>query len=141
MRNDFLKILFFSKTVLLTPYPIDLAGSLEISLENPLTAITARPSIEIDVLRWVSLSEEMDIFDIREMVKEKIPPGSVYAKMMGEEEIVLSYTGYVSVGKNDVRIQLFSDEKFPTNKKFERLVIHSEIEMKSVSVYWKNFKM
>lgn len=142
MKELFL-ILFFSKTVLLTPVPVNISGEVVIRPEKPLEAITSGASLDIDVTDFIGRIKinEAGIFEIREIIKKKIPEGSVTATLHGTqgEKILLSKSG-VSKAKDVARLSLYADSGIPTNMAFNKITITSSTELRGVQVYWKNFK-
>lgn len=142
MKELFL-ILFFSKTVLLTPVPVNISGEVVIRPEKPLEAITSGASLDIDVIDFIGRIKinEAGIFEIREIIKKKIPEGSVTATLHGSqgEKILLNKSG-ISKAKDVARLSLYADSGIPTNMAFNKITITSSTELRGVQVYWKNFK-
>lgn len=142
MKELFL-ILFFSKTVLLTPVPVNISGEVVIRPEKPLEAITSGASLDIDVIDFIGRIKinEAGIFEIREIIKKKIPEGSVTATLHNSqgEKILLNKSG-ISKAKDVARLSLYADSGIPTNMAFNKITITSSTELRGVQVYWKNFK-
>lgn len=142
MKELFL-ILFFSKTVLLTPVPVNISGEVVIRPEKSLEAITSGASLDIDVSDFIGQMKikEAGIFEVEEIIKKRIPEGSVTATLHGSqgEEVVLNKSG-ISKAKDVARLSLYADSGIPTNVAFNKITITSDTELRGVKVYWKNFK-
>jgi hypothetical protein len=44
------------------------------------------------------------------------------------------------MSNNEVRIDLYSDSGIPTNVKFNKILLRSQIKIPSVKITWVNFK-
>ena len=141
--KEFFLILFFSKTILLTPVPVNISGEMVIRPEKLLEAITPGASLEIDVSDFTGRMKmkEMGILEVKEILKEKIPEGSVRATLYGSkgEKVVLNESGF-SITNDGAKLTLFADSGIPTNMAFNKITITSSTELRGVQVYWKNFK-
>ena len=139
---EFLSILFFAKTVLLTPVPIDLYGDLDMRLRTPLTAITSGASVEVNVSSMISKPEKEGILEFGRRIKSAFPPGTLEAKLIGNDgqEVKLSYEGNYAYSNDAVLLVLTANNGVPKKVEFERVVVTSHIKLKSVLVSWKNFK-
>lgn len=141
--KEFFLILFFSKTILLTPVPVNISGEMVIRPEKLLEAITPGASLEIDVSDFTGRMKmkEMGILEVKEILKEKIPEGSVRATLYGSkgEKVVLNESGF-SITNDGAKLTLFADSGIPTNMAFNKITITSNTELRGVKVYWKNFK-
>jgi hypothetical protein len=140
--KEFFLILLFSKTVLLTPVPIDLYGKMEFNLENPIDAITSGASIQVDISSMFKIHDDENILQFRSRVKETIPPGSVVAILFDEkgEKILLEYKGGNQFNGKSVMIILTNADGVPIDRKFKRVVISSKVNLEGINIYWKNFK-
>ena len=141
--KEFFLILFFSKTVLLTPVPVNISGEMVIRPEKPLEAITSGASLEIDVSDFTGRMKikETGILEVKQILKEKIPQGSVTATLHGSkgEKVALNESGF-SIANDGARLSLYADSGIPTNVAFNKITITSSTELRGVKVYWKNFK-
>ncbi len=140
----FLLILFFSKTILLTPEFIDVDTNMsgfEMSLSEPVSAITQGASIQIDVSEMLMKDGENNIIEIRNRVRNHFPENSVEVELIGEQvEINLTYQGGVSTNKDSVRL-VFSNNEMPTGVDFNRIVIKTNVGLSRVKIYWRNYTM
>ena len=75
-------MLFFSKSVLLTPQPVDLDGILEIKPKRALTAITSGAHLTIDVTDVIG--PPSGILETRDKVKKQFPSGIIEAELYSE---------------------------------------------------------
>ena len=140
MRELFV-IFFFSKTVLLTPYPIDLYGSIELTLDNPIEAITTGAGIEIDVSTMIKWESREDIEGFERRLLSLFPPGSVSAKIIGNNiKLPMYYEGAYSFNENSVVLYLDAKHGVPTGIKFSMVIVSSTVEMKNIKIFWRNYK-
>lgn len=141
MKELFL-ILFLGKSVLLTPTPVTLENKVTLIPKEPISAVTAGVSLEIDVSNIVKTSKEEGIIEFRERVKKLFPPHTIKASLVQKngKEITLFYTGGHLFNDKSTRLALHSQSKVPTDKKFIKVIIKSKIKMEDVMVYWKNYK-
>lgn len=140
---EFLRILFFAKTVLLTPEPINLLGDVELRPREPLTAITAGASIEIDVSSMITKPRQESVEDFYRRAEAMFPSGAAEAKLLTKDkrEVVLNYDQRGIAFSNDtVFLVLSADGGVPTDIEFEIVRLTSRIELQSVKVTWKNYK-
>ena len=141
--KEFFLILFFSKTVLLTPVPVNISGEMVIRPEKLLEAITPGASLNIDVSDFTGRMKinEMGILEVEKSLKNKIPEGSVTAILHGSkgEKVVLNESGF-ALTNDGARLILFADSGIPTNVAFNKITITSRTELRGVKVYWKNYK-
>lgn len=141
--KEFFLILFFSKTVLLTPVPVNISGEMEIRTEKLLEAITPGASLDIDVSDFTGRMriKEMGILEVEKALKNKIPEGSVKAVLHGVkgERVVLNESGF-ALTNDGAKLVLYADTGVPTNVAFNKVTISTRTELRGVKVYWKNYK-
>ena len=137
---DFLIILFFAKTVLLTPDFIDIDVSNELyklDFAKPVRAINSGASIQLDVTEMLSSDIDKGVTVIRTEIKELFPDGSIEATLFGEgSNINLEYRGSL-ISKNSIRLQ-FKSNQMPTDKEFSSLVLKTKVNLKRVKFFWRN---
>ena len=139
--KEFFLILFFSKTILLTPDPINLHGRLELAPDKPIEAITSGASIQVDVSSMVGWNGKEDILVFRKKISDLFPLGTIKAKLVGKgKEVTLSYHGDHQFNKDHVMLSLYADNGVPSSVEFTKVIIESSIELNGIKVYWKNFK-
>ncbi len=140
---DFFLILFFSKTVLLTPNFVDISGNMgeyELYLDEPISAITQGASIQVDVWEMLSVNDDKDVIQIRDAISNRFPDGSIEGTLFGDDkEVRVLFRGGVLVSKDSARLVLSSD-KMPTSVDFSKVFVRSSIELERVRIYWKNYK-
>ncbi len=135
MKEYFL-LLFFLKTVLLTPDPVTISNNaFEIFPEKPLKAITGGAVIYIDVSNYVNKEVGFD------EIENKFPERSVHGRLVEKngKGIKLRHQGF-STSNNEIRLIISGVKSIPTNIKFVKVVLWSEKELKDVKVIWKNGK-
>ncbi len=138
---EFLRILFFGEVFLITPQPADLDRVVELKLGEPIAAITAGASLEIDVSSTISKQREEAIMDFRRRINETFPAGIVEATLFGENVLVkLGYSGNYAFSDTSVTLLLQSKDGVPTGVEFTRLTIASQEAMKSINVHWRNYR-
>lgn len=138
----FLKILFLSKTVLLTINPVTFIGEYELSPKEPLVAITSGASIQIDISNFapnISI-EDAGIVESRELLKNLIPEGSVKAILYSEESTVVLDNSEFALLNDGAMLILSSNKGIPVDVEFKKVKIVSDVKLKDVNIYWKNFK-
>lgn len=141
--GDFIRILLFSKMVLLTPHPVDLAGTKEFKPDTPLRAITEGATIYVDVTSMIGLMQPTEgIVEFRKRVNKTFPAGTIEAALVATNgvKIVLEHKGYVSFSDKNVWLELSREGGVPTEIEFDRVVITSRLELKQVKIHWRNFK-
>jgi hypothetical protein len=140
---DFLFILLFSKTVLLTPDFITIdnfSDGYKVALNKPISAITSGASIQIDVSKMDLLSIKRSITETRNIVAKEFPVRSVKVTLKGEgEKVQLIYQGAILANNDGVRLVLSSD-KIPIDVNFNEVIVRTNVELQRVKIYWKNYK-
>ena len=140
MKELFL-ILFFSKTVLLTPTPISIDKEwIEIEAEKSFSAITGGAAIYLDVSAYIP--KDYELIEQFDEVKRIFPDNTVTGVMIAENgtEFKIQNKGS-SHSKSDVRLIMDYGSSMPTDINFKKLKLKSNKELKGINVYWKNFKM
>jgi hypothetical protein len=139
---DFLIILFFAKTVLLTPNFIDIDVSNEpykLNFAKPVTAINSGAEIQIDVTEMLSADIDKGVIVVRTKVKELFPSGSIEVFVLGKgNNINLEYSGVLK-SKNSVRLA-FTSNQMPTDTEFNSLTLKTKVNLKRVKLFWKNHR-
>ena len=140
--KEFFLILFFARMVLLTPEPVDLHGQLVLTPAKSLEAITPGASIQIDVSSLIKWGEKEDILAFRKRLEGRFPSGGIGARLIGRDsqEVVLRYEGNHQFNESSVMLSLYADEGVPTNIEFTKVILESDVELKGVRVFWKNYK-
>ncbi len=135
--REFFAILFFGKWVLLTPNPVSVEGHLELSLEDPIVAVTSGASVRIDVSNLVSGSS---ISEIKQSFDSIFPESCVSAVLQGPDgPVALSRTSSL-LSNDQTLLSLSSDTGVPTKTEFSRIELTSCVELKDVNIYWANYK-
>lgn len=139
---EFFAILFFGKTILLTPGEIDLdVGNVvyELPLNEPLVAISVGASIQIDVTNMLKFGANKSVRQLREMTAIRFADSVIAANLMGESvTIQLNFDGATSVDENSVRIILKADD-MPLDTEFNRLTLETSVPLHQVGIFWKNY--
>jgi|GEM_PF-6783849 len=143
MKNFFL-LLFFSKTVLLTPEltSIPQQQSIQIPLEGPISAISAGASIQVDVTHIIAPTTEEDSNELRRRAEDALYGLQINATLSNElTEASLEYHSALMVRKGEVRLLLSAEDGVPLNVDFDTLEITSNMQLDNVRVYWKNYSL
>jgi hypothetical protein len=140
--KEFFLILFFGKAVLLTPVPIDINASLVLEFDEPVSAVTPGASVLIDVSAMLTAQDREHIQNSGERVSKLFPDGSITAQLTGTEgaSILLTFDGGFLIGDDAIELALNAQGGVPTDLEFKRMVIESTVELKGVSISWKNYK-
>ncbi len=139
--KEFFLILLFSKTILLTPDPINLHGRLELVPDKSIRAITSGASVQIDVSSLINKDENEGILAFRKRLLGMFPPKTISAKLLGEDAgVVLQYDGGYSFNKDGVWLGLYAENGIPTDIEFKRVVIESSIKLNGIKILWKNYR-
>ena len=136
MKTFFL-LLFFSKTLLLTPDPINLSQDwMQIVPQRPLTAITSGATIIIDITSIVG--EEKNIATL----ERTFPRGTVEAKLIRDDgtEVTL-HDGFFAYSEHQCWILLSGDGPVPTSVRFVKVLVRGSPILRGVKVSWKNFQL
>lgn len=141
--KEFFLILFFSKTLLLTPDPVTISKEMGFHPSEPLSAITTGASIIIDVTNMlpnVNIGSS-GIVESRRLIRERIPPRNIRARLIAEDEteVILSVFG-TSLTHDSAWVTLSSRTGVPTDLEFKKVIIESATELNDVVVYWRNYR-
>lgn len=137
-----LKLFFFSKVVLLTQTSLSVDAGIphELLLDDPISAITSGAGVVIDVTEEVGLLGGEDVLQIRSLIKKRFPPGAIEIVLRGDDvKLDIPYTGLTIVGNDYAAIKI-SDTSIPIGVEFDKLVLKSTTDLRSITVYWRNFK-
>ena len=144
-------LLFFSKTVLLTPEPITLNQEwTTITPKETFSAITGGAALNIQLSlhdpRLKQIDKENDIFN---QLEQLFPSSTIEGKLFKSDGNFISLTSInfsisdFSLSKEgSVWISLSSSfAPFPTDIDFKSVQISSKVEIKEAKVIWKNFSL
>jgi hypothetical protein len=138
--KEFFLILFFAKSIVVTPEPIDIVDSVSLKFAEPVSAITSGAHIRIDVTDSVRDSVGLaNIVAVLDYLKKKYPDGSVSASLTTAtgEATILDKTGG-SANAESAQLILLSSTGVPTGIDFSEVEIVSTADLKGVSVTWQN---
>ena len=136
---EFFMVLFFGKTLLLTPVGVDVDSYTKISLdEHPVMAINSGAQIQIQVPEILNVKTSSPV-DRISLIESIFPSDSLRANIVSSngESFVLDVQS-VSVSADDSRICLSSSSGVPTNTEYNTILLYSKISIKGAKVYWKN---
>lgn len=138
--KDFLMMLLFAKSILLTPQPIDLYGNLEIKPNKPLKAITSGAHLSIDVSK--SVGDVQGIFERQKRIKQLFPSGTIQAELYAgrSQPVTFYYDGGFLYNNTNILLTLDSKLEVPTDIEFNKVILTSNIKLNKITVTWVNFK-
>lgn len=140
---NFIIILLFSKTLLLTPNFIDINKGeyYALKLNEPIRAITTGAAIQIDVSEMVFTGgQEMNLLETRRTVSDMFSKGSIEAALIaGSKRIMLTYQGSTLVNNDSARLVLSGNEN-PIGVDCSAIIIKTDVKLERVKIYWKNYK-
>lgn len=123
------KILIFGKTILLTPFPVDIKESYFIQLAKPISSISTGASITISSKEihkaWLGDLGEID---------KTFPQGSIVVKLYDKKGEVLVFD---RIAYSQKGLILFSFESI--EKKFYSVEIVTQVPMTEAQVWWTNY--
>ena len=134
-------ILFFGKSVVLTPEPIDIVGEVTFQLPEPVSAITRGAHVRIDVTRSLpSNIDTDDVIAVLDYLRDEFPDGSVTATLVTEsgQMTILDRVGG-STGGEVAELTLWSLSGVDTGVDFSELKIETTIRLEGVTVLWQNY--
>lgn len=143
MINLFL-IIFFGSVTSLTKNPIDIVtGVNEISLKNPIAAITSGASIELDISSIVPASNTT-IFESRKWAEENFPKDCI--------RVILHKRGYtnpqsklvmngIGISNEKTFLILSNVAGIPTKQEFDSITLFSCRSIRKVNLFWKNYQL
>lgn len=141
--KEFFLILFFSKWVVLTPQPIDIVNEIVLSPDKPLTAITGGAGVHIDLRDFAPAVgiKQTGIKESMRILSEAIPPESVGGYLLTAEGQRISLDkAFFALENEQAWMVLTASSGIPTGPEFVTLSIRSSVEIRSVLVYWKNYR-
>jgi hypothetical protein len=129
------KLLFFLKTTLLTPSPINIGDEwVSITPNEPIVAITGGAAIYIDVTHHLAQIETKIASDV-------FHDGSIKAKLIQKDgsELLLQNSG-TSLGKDTIWLIITREASISTDVEYVEVQLKSSIPIEAAKVYWKNGK-
>ena len=137
---EFLQILFFAKSLLLTPEPVDIEGEVTLQLAEPISAITSGAHVRIDVTGSIPSSVDLsNVVAVLDYLAERYPDGSVTATLItrsGEQAILERVSG--STGGERVELIVSSSSGTETDVDFSEMKIVTTTPLRGVTVTWQN---
>jgi len=135
--KEFFLMLFFAKSILLTPGGVDLTNEwTQIPLKEPLEAITGGAAIYVDVTKHLDADASIDKLDA------KFPAGTVKARLVQKDgqETLLGNSSAYSFEEGKVSLSLDAADGVPTDKEFTELYVRSAKPLSGVFLVWMNHR-
>ena len=138
--KEFFLMLFLAKSIAITTEPIDIIGNVNLSLAEPVSAITSGANVRIDITN--SLEGKIDlsnIVSVLDYLKAQYPNGSVKAILTtstGERVILENVSG--STNGENAELVISSSSGLQTGIEFSKLEIESSKKLLGVSITWQN---
>jgi hypothetical protein len=140
---EFIKMLLFAKSVLLTPEPINIeVGRLDIQLKEPISAVTTGAALYIDVYSMLPI-DSRGIHSARSWLSQEVCEGCIQAilhEQFGTEEVTLRFDGSSSWGDGRFFLILSADEGIPLKTKYHKIVLETEVGLEGVVMVWRNHR-
>ncbi|MEZ5593818.1 MAG: hypothetical protein R3F53_25170 [Gammaproteobacteria bacterium] len=144
LRKLFL-ITFFSKSILLTPIPIDIGFKWqEIIFPEPISAIDQRAAFYVDISSVFQDFQEDPLFflDRKELLLEKIPLSTIEISLFDEEgRAILFKQQSFAFQEDKILVRLNAEEKIKVGEKYIKLKIRSAKDLQNISIIWKNYNL
>jgi hypothetical protein len=140
----FILTLFLGKSVLLTPVPIDVNGSFEITVKKSLNVVSSEPYISIDVTSMLrpNVKPGVDLLAFEKVFKTKFPADSIEVLLFEKNGEITKLT-HISFAQDNEKnwLVLSKNGVISTNKKFVKVLISSKVVLKDISVTWTNYTL
>lgn len=137
--------IFFIKTVLLTPDPINIGPEASfLNFDSSISAATDGATIRIDVSHYLQ-REGMTLIERREFVRNRFSEYVIKAQLSGSVEVHMTYQGHSAHSADDVHLILRPDTADPTNPptllghEWSSVELSSDPPLNGVLIYWRNF--
>jgi hypothetical protein len=136
---QFLKILFFGGSTVITPHAIDVAESwVEISPSEPLEAITSGAAIQIQLGNLVSA--QPDVLSRMSAAERQYPDNCVRGRLLTTKGSEVEIANLSTAASSDATFLVLSREGgIPTGDKFSRVMLRAMCELRGVVVSWRNY--
>ena len=136
---QFLKILFFGGSTVLTPNAIDVSEQwVELSPPEPLEAITPGATIQIQLKNLVSA--ESDVLSRMAAAERQYPDNCVRVRLVTLQGSEVEIANLSTAASNDATFLVLSREGgIPTGDKFSRVMLQAMCELRGVVVSWRNY--
>jgi hypothetical protein len=135
---DFLKMLFFTKFVLLTPEFINFEGEYSIIPEKPISALNSYAHISIDVSHMMTSYQGKDVIAKLDAMKKVFPKNSISAYVIDLEGRTVKFDKMSHA--SSLRIILSASDAIIVGKEYKKIVLNSSISLNRVKVGWANSK-
>jgi hypothetical protein len=137
---DLIKVLFFAKTVLLTPTQISFDDEYVLNLKEPVTAISPTAHIKIDVTEMLSIESKDNITGNLDMLAKYFPESSVQVELISKEAGVKKVLSRVSYGVGNEYLVVFvlGNKDVPTDVAFDQVTVRTKVPLENVEIYWQN---
>jgi hypothetical protein len=140
--KEFFLILLFSEWVQLTPIPVDLSGTLTITPDDPISAITPGAAVHINLAGSVpeAAIRNAGLQDSIDLLRQKIPLESVHGFLLTDagEQIQLDQK-FFSLENDKAWLVLGSEVGVPAGVHFVEVTVNSSTQIHNALVYWKNW--
>lgn len=140
---EFLKLLFFTKVVLLTPVPVSFDSHYTITPQESINAINPRGHIEIDVTAMIPNGIQSNTNEKLNLLAKSFPENSIKVELINTKTGNTVNLTRVSqaTGKEQLLVYVMSYSGVPTDMEFDEIHIKTLVPLSKVSVYWKNGMM
>jgi hypothetical protein len=138
--KEFFLILFFAKSVMLSDAPGDILGEVDLSPDEPVSAITSGAHLRLDLTE--QLKGRIDLADsvaVLAHLERMYPQGTVSGRLLAldGQEFLLDRSSGATDGKS-AELLLSASSGLPTGLDFSRVWVTSSIPLYGVTVTWQN---
>ncbi len=148
----FFKIVFLGNSMLLTQNPIDLSNSwLDISPKNPIRLVTMGAHFSVNINIDNAIFNEIRNFEYNEFNLQKKFSGKLFIRLVDvdDNKFILNNIDFATnsldlskINKNNyIYFNMNMNKKIKENMEFKKIFIKSNIKIKSVKVFWVNYKL
>lgn len=134
---SFFSFWFLDSLILLTPQNVDIQDFLILTPKKPITAVTERARIRIDVQPM--LPKRFNSFD--NSSDSIFPEGCVVAEISNNKKntYMLTSSNRLSPSSDgSIGLMLYNGQ-IPVEIKFDKVEIHTTCPLKNVKIYWDNY--
>lgn len=139
---ELLKILFFSKTIIISGglVNIEISQPVKFELSQPLKAINNGADFRIDITEMIPENFSVNPSDSRKLLN-LIPPGGievVFISSQSDYRLTALFNGNIAYTDEEVYLIIRPQGGFPIDVEFNTVIITSDVELKSVAIIWHN---
>ncbi|WP_440903380.1 hypothetical protein ACMZOO_10965 [Catenovulum sp. SX2] len=139
---EFLKILFLSKFVLLTPDPVTIQEQYTFTLKEPISAMNYHARLSIDVTGMLNDIKGTGIINELDILESRFPQGSVIVYLKESNtgaKLTLNELSY-STSSDSLELSVKYPKDAELDRNYDTVTIYSKVLLEDVLVGWANSK-